>query len=71
MRVFLPSASKVLDGKRAQPEIARFERRMLPGQDKAWCEPAFGERPCDRRQFDGFRPGPDDQPDICKRQCSP
>jgi hypothetical protein len=44
---------------------------MLTGEDESRREPARRQRMSDRRHLDGFRPGPDDQPDIEGSQYSP
>ena len=56
-------------------EVAKAERPRIEGllsrQHERRGQPARGERVSDGRQFDGFRPGPDDQPDIGETQPSP
>jgi hypothetical protein len=44
---------------------------VLPGQHELRRKPERGQRTGDGLQFDGFRPGADDQPDIGRTQPSP
>jgi len=44
---------------------------MLSGQDQGRPKAMRKQRVGDRFQFDGFWPGPDDQPDIGDTQPSP
>jgi hypothetical protein len=55
----------------SQAELLRFEPWMLAGEDERRHETALGERGGDGLQFDGFGPGPDDQPNVSKIQPSP
>ena len=55
----------------AQAVLGRVERLMLAGEDEPRLEAALGERVRDRGEFDGFRPGADDQPYVRGLQPSP
>lgn len=44
---------------------------MLAGEDETRSYAARFERSGNRLQFDGFRPGPNDQPDVGDTQPSP
>jgi hypothetical protein len=55
----------------AEAQRARIKIRILSREDDQWREAARGERRGDGLQFDGFRPGPDDQPNVRKIQLSP
>jgi hypothetical protein len=55
----------------AKPEFTQLQRRMLTRGDQRWFNPAPRQRLSDRRQLDGFRPGPDNQPYIRVAQPSP
>jgi len=57
--------------KSAQAERIRIEAGMLACQDEPGDDSTFGQRTRYWRQLDGFRPGPDDQPDIYAIQLSP
>jgi hypothetical protein len=70
VRVFLARAVERDLREVSQPEAIGVEG-LLPGEDDAWREPARGKRVGDRRQFDGFRPGANDQPDVGETQPSP
>ena len=54
-----------------EAEFDRIERIVLPGQDERGGKPERGQRASEGLQFDGFRPGADDQPDIGRPQSSP
>jgi hypothetical protein len=70
LRVFLPGTAET-----NLAEVSKAERLGVEGllsrQHDRRREAARGERMGDGRQFDGFRPGPDDQPDIGETQPSP
>lgn len=57
-------------GQARKAELVRVNR-LLPGEDERGREPAPNQRVRDRRQFDGFGPGADDQPDFGRKQPSP
>jgi hypothetical protein len=44
---------------------------MLIGEHQRWRQATVAERIGDRRQFDCFRSGADDQPYVSKTQASP
>jgi hypothetical protein len=71
VRIRLAATAEVYGGIASQPEIARIELGMLAGEHERRSDPTRGKRMGDGRQFDGFRPGADDQPDIDGTQYSP
>lgn len=71
VRVFFASASKPRCRIPIETEAAGIEIRMLARQDDRRGKPALGERMGDRGKLDGFRPGPDDQPNLRGTQPSP
>jgi len=54
-----------------QAMLGRIERGMLAGEDQARLEAPRSEGVRDRCKLDGFGPGADDQPDMCRTQPSP
>jgi hypothetical protein len=54
-----------------KPELGGIESEMLVSEHERRWHAAIAERMGDGRQFDGFRPGSDDQPYIGKTQSSP
>jgi hypothetical protein len=71
LRVFPAGAFEPVGRKAAQAEIGRFERRMLAGQHEPGSDAPPYQRMRNRRELDGFGPGPDDQPHIREMQRSP
>jgi hypothetical protein len=55
----------------AQAELGWIEARVLSRQDYSRPDAARREGACNRLEFDGFWPGPDDQPDVNGTQPSP
>ena len=53
-----------------EAETRRIEP-LLVGQDDGRREPAREQRVGQRGEFDGFRPGADDQPNVGRTQPSP
>jgi hypothetical protein len=70
VRILLARAAEVACAVTGQSEIAGIEQ-LLPGEEKRRMEAAQVQRMSDRCEFDGFRPGPDDQPDFSGTQPSP
>ena len=70
VRILLAGAVEALRGEAGQPEICRLER-MLSGEDQLWQYPTLSQGVGKRREFDCFRPGADDEPDIYAVQSSP
>ena len=71
VRVLLAGTVQPFHAKCAEPETRGIEIRVLAGEDERGREPTLRQRMRDRRLLDGFRPGPDDQPDIVAIQPSP
>jgi len=71
VRVFAARAAKVDRWKGVESELARVEAFMLAREDEARAYAARFERSGNGPQFDGFRSGPDDQPDVGETQPSP
>jgi hypothetical protein len=71
VRVFVAPATEPLCRKSTQPEISRFEIRVLPSEDQRRFRAALRKRVRDRCQFDRFGPGADDQADVREIQPSP
>ena len=71
VRILLSGKPEIDQREPAQAEIRRLQRFMLSGDDQARPKPARGERVGDRREFDGFGPGADHQPDVGDTQTSP
>jgi len=71
VRVFLARAAEGRPFEFAQPEVRRIECGMLAGQDDCRRDATRREGISNRLEFDGFGPGPDDQPDIRGTQPSP
>jgi hypothetical protein len=69
--VFEARAAKSDRRKGVESELARVEAFMLAGEDEARGYAARFERSGNGPQFDGFRSGPDDQPDVGETQPSP
>jgi hypothetical protein len=70
MRVLPPVARKSDAGEALKPELGWVEP-MLAGEDQRRENAVGGERADDRIQFDRFRPGANDQPDVPAVQPSP
>lgn len=58
------------DGGAVQPPLLR-RKRMLSREYDGRCEALFREGFRNRLEFDRFRPGPNDQPDVRRKQPSP
>jgi hypothetical protein len=71
VRVFLAWATEPLARQCAEPELFGIEIGMLTGQNERGRQTARGKRRRDRRELDGFRSGPDDQPNVGVTQPSP
>ena len=71
VRVFLAEAIELEAAVSRQGRSRAIEPVVLAGEDQRRHDPALGERVGDWGQLDGFRPGPDDQPDIRETQPSP
>ena len=71
VRIFFAGQPEVDRRERAQTETLGLERLMLSGDDQVRRQPARRERMGDGREFDGFGPGADDQPDVGDTQTSP
>jgi hypothetical protein len=54
-----------------EPVVSEFDLRMLSGQNYARRQAPFDQGVEHRRELDCFRPGSDDQPNVCERQPSP
>jgi hypothetical protein len=70
MRVFAATAVEHDARPGAEPEFFGIEP-VLAGENQAWHNTPDGEGAGDRFQFDGFRSGADDQPDVRGFQSSP
>jgi hypothetical protein len=71
VRVFLAGAAEMHRGICCEAEFLGLETGVLTSEHKRRREAAIAKRMGDRRQFDGFRPGPDDQPYVGEMQPSP
>jgi hypothetical protein len=71
MRIFLPRAAKEKACKLGEAEVGGIETGMLARQDECRCNSTGCKSACDRLEFDGFGPGPNNQPDIGETQPSP
>jgi hypothetical protein len=71
VRVFVSPTPEAHRGIRLKPEFAGIESEVLAGEHERRRQAAIAQRMGDRRQLDGFRPGPDDQPYVGETQPSP
>jgi hypothetical protein len=71
MGILAADAAKVDAREAIEAEFGGLQRRVLAGEDEGRLDPVREQCPCDRPEFDGFRPGPDDQPYIGGTQVSP
>ena len=71
MGVFAARAAEAHRAKAAKTKRACLEPRMLPSQAQCRRQSSRGERLGEGCQFDRFRPGTDDQPDVPETQSSP
>jgi hypothetical protein len=71
VRVLSAGAAKVHARESIEGKLARLEMRVLSGEDQRRCDAARDQRARDGLQFDGFRPGADDQPNVRGTQPSP
>ena len=71
VRVLFAGAAELHRRIGVEPGFGETERKVLSGEHERRRQAAIAERMGDRRQFDGFRPGPDDQPYVGEMQPSP
>jgi hypothetical protein len=71
VRVFLARTAEVDRRISLQLEFSEVKTGVLAGEHKRRRQAAIAQRLGDRRQFDGFRPGADDQPYVRETQSSP
>ena len=71
MRLNLARRTQVEGWKAVEPATCEIERRMLSGQDYRGRDSPPGKRFGDWPQFDGFRAGSNDQPNVRAVQPSP
>ena len=71
VRVFLAGAAEMHCRICFETKFLGLETGVLPSKHKRRREAAIAQRMGDRRQFDGFRPGPDDQRYVGEMQPSP
>ena len=71
VRIWFARATENDRAETRQPEVDWVETWMLSGQDQGRPKAVRKERVGYRFQFNGFWPGPDDQPDIGDTQPSP
>jgi hypothetical protein len=69
--IFFTGTSQPIGLQTPESESARIEVRVLAGQNEAGREAPLKEGDGDRSEFDSFRPGADDQPDLRVSQPSP
>jgi hypothetical protein len=71
MGILAADAAQVDAREAIEAEFGDLQRRVLAGEDDGRLDPVREQRPCDRPELNGFRSGPDDQPDVGKTQVSP
>ena len=71
VRVLLAGQLEPLRGEASQAVFVEVEAGVLARDKQRRRDPPFGEGAGDRSQFDRFRSGPDNQPDIPGMQPSP
>ena len=71
MGIFFTGTFEAIGLQTHEPEDFRIEIRMLAGQNEAGREAALNESNGDGSEFDSFRPGADDQPNVRVTQPSP
>ena len=71
VRVFLAGTAEMHCGICCETEFLGFKPGVLAREHERRRQAAIAQRMGDRRQFDGFRPGPDDQPYVGEMQPSP
>jgi hypothetical protein len=71
VRIGLAGTAEIDRVEAAKPEITGGQAAMLTGEDERRHDATGRQGIGDRRHFDGFRPGPDDQPDVEETQYSP
>jgi hypothetical protein len=71
VRVFLTQAAELHAWVVIQAEVGWIEPGMLPGEYQGRHDATRHKGAGNRLEFDGFGPGPDDQPDVSGTQPSP
>jgi hypothetical protein len=69
--IFFTGTSQSIALQTPEPEGFRIELRVLAGQNEAGREAAFNEGNGNGSEFDSFRSGADDQPNVRVSQPSP
>jgi hypothetical protein len=71
VRILLAGALESMRGELLEAIFGWVQPGMLAGEQQSRHYPAVGERSADGTELDSLRPGPDDQPYICRSQLSP